>query len=335
MGDALKAVDIDESFDRVWLGANHSCGRTRNGTLFCCQNNHGQLGIGTDLDIGDNAAELNVNAQPVLLPDAAVAKDLCLGDGHTCVHLADDTVRCWGRNDKGQLGSENGVSRGKAPETMGNALPPVNLGNDVSVRQITCGSRHTCALLNNGQLKCWGYNLLGQLGLGVETRTVGNRPDSMGDNLPPVQLAPGMTPQAVVAGDLHTCVLLESGRISCWGSNSDGGLGTGLGGIRGKSPNDMGENLPSLSLPGQERATQLALGYEMTCALSGTGHVYCWGRNGRTGAVGSGTATLSVEFTGPEHPSVVGRVKRIRYRRLRSACVCSFSGRNQPMLGSQ
>ena len=67
----------------------------------------------------------------------------------------------------------------------------------------------------------WGYKLLGQLGLGVETRTVGNRPDSMGDNLPPVQLAP-VAPRAVVAGDLHTCVL-ES-RISCWGSNSDGGL---------------------------------------------------------------------------------------------------------------
>ena len=86
---------------------------------------------------------------------------IAAGAEHTCARLSDGTVKCWGRNDHGQLGQGDTVSRGFDVGTMGDDLPPVDLGTGRTAIAIAAGIEHTCALLDDHTVKCWGYNTLG------------------------------------------------------------------------------------------------------------------------------------------------------------------------------
>jgi alpha-tubulin suppressor-like RCC1 family protein len=110
-----------------------------------------------------------------------------VGALHACALLNDETVKCWGSNDYGQLGLGDRNGRGDEPNEMGDMLPPVDLGKDKKATALAAGGYFTCALLNDGHVKCWGVNDSGQLGLG-DNKTYGDEPDEMGDNLPEVQL---------------------------------------------------------------------------------------------------------------------------------------------------
>jgi hypothetical protein len=87
---------------------------------------------------------------------------------------------------------------------MGDALPFVNLGSGRQVTSVSAGTEHKCATLDNGQVKCWGYGLMGRLGLGDEARR-GASAGGMGDALPSVALGAGAQAIAVAAADQHTC----------------------------------------------------------------------------------------------------------------------------------
>ena len=87
---------------------------------------------------------------------------------------------------------------------------------DVELVQIATGVAHTCALLNDGTVKCWGYGQTGQLGYGDE-RTRGDGPGEMGNNLPIVSLGTGRTAVQIACGGYHTCALLDDASLKCWG----------------------------------------------------------------------------------------------------------------------
>jgi len=105
---------------------------------------------------------------------------------------------------------------------MGDALPSVALGR--AARAIAAGRNHTCALLDDGSVRCWGLNDLGQLGRG-SAGNVGLNPGEIAA-LPPTDLGPGRTAVAIDAGS-HTCALLDNGGVKCWGPNESGQLGQG------------------------------------------------------------------------------------------------------------
>ena len=132
--------------------------------------------------------ELKVNAG-----DATADTLTFLGDVHTCAILDNDKVKCWGLNYEGGLGYGDKNDRGELPNSMGDSLPYVDLGTGrtaVAIGTAYCpGSAHTCAILDNDAMKCWGggsYNI-GQLGYG-DTTSRGDGPNEMGDNLPYVDL---------------------------------------------------------------------------------------------------------------------------------------------------
>src|SRR5262245_25559718 len=129
---------------------------------------------------------------------------------------------------QGSVSSGPGTqSRGDGPGEMGSNLPTVNLGSGrIALRLAAGGGYHTCALLDDGSLKCWGINDLGQLGLG-DTEQRGDAPGEMGDLLPPVDLGLGHRALAAWGGVQHTCARREDERLQCWGLNQNGMLGLG------------------------------------------------------------------------------------------------------------
>jgi alpha-tubulin suppressor-like RCC1 family protein len=107
------------------------------------------------------------------------------GPEHTCAILDNRQVKCWGLNLGGNLGIGDMQLRGKSPGDMGDNLPIVDLGPGRSVLALSVGSGSNCALLDDDQVKCWGANSSGELGLGNKTGH-GAAPGEMGDALPDV-----------------------------------------------------------------------------------------------------------------------------------------------------
>lgn len=217
---------------------------------------------------------------------AVCAWRLAVGEAHACAVLG-DRVKCWGRNAAGQLGVGDRDDRGDSPGEMGDQLPIVNLGAGRRATAIALGSQHSCALLDRGEIKCWGDGTVGQLGQG--DRRPRWRMDDLGDALRAVDLGASRTAIAITAGLYHTCALLDGGEVKCWGDNRFGQLGIGEPGNRGDEPNEMGDALPIVDL-GEDhdtgaaaspaRAVVVTAGAYHTCAvLAGDGRVKCWGWN--------------------------------------------------------
>ena len=168
---------------------------------------------------------------------------------------------------------------------LGQNLPAVDLGANANAVAVTTRGDHTCALLDDGRLKCWGKGDDGQLGQGNTERlgdgkdkdSQNSDKDEMGDNLPAVDLGPDVEVTAVTTGDNHTCVLLAGGAVKCWGSSFRGQLGQGNTTPIGGNPGEMGDTLKAIDLGTGAEAIAVSAGDSFTCALLNDGAVKCWG----------------------------------------------------------
>jgi alpha-tubulin suppressor-like RCC1 family protein len=213
----------------VAIAAGHfdGCVVLDGGALKCWGDNFdGQLGLGDTEDRGDGPNEMGGNLPAVALGTSRTAVAVDPGGNHTCALLDDATVKCWGSNDDGQLGQGDTAYRGDAAGEMGDSLPAVALGTGRTAVAIAAGWDHSCAVLDDGTVKCWGANDDGQLGLG-DTADRGDGPGEMGDGLPVVALGTGRTAVAITANYAYTCALLDDGTVKCWGANFNGQLGLG------------------------------------------------------------------------------------------------------------
>ena len=159
---------------------------------------------------GDNIT-LNYNQTITPIGGFEVRPDLiAAGEDHTCAIQSDGSVRCWGEGDNGRLGYGGTANKNTPTATS-------SLGSGRTAIDITAGGDHTCAVLDNGSVACWGLNNYGQLGDGTTT----NR------QTPTQTLSLGRPAVAVEAGMHVTCALLDNGSVSCWGRNHAGQLGRG------------------------------------------------------------------------------------------------------------
>lgn len=292
-------------------GARHTCAIYENGALGCWGgNDNGQLGLGDTTDRGDGAHPVS-SLTAVDLGSTSPVVEVALGERHTCARFADGRIKCWGSNDQGQLGDGIAGKRGDGPGEMGATLPFVDLGPGRTAKQITGGAAHTCALLDDAQIKCWGRNATGQLGLG-DTTNRGSAAGQMGAALPAVDVGPGRTVLEVHAGDSFTCARLDDASVRCWGANGEGELGIGTSSTRGHKAGDMGANLTPVPLGTGRTATALWVGSYMSCAKLDTGGVKCWGGNaaGQLGlgdVIDRGTAPADMGDALPEVSFGAGR----------------------------
>ena len=150
-----------------------------------CWGAGGALGLGDTITRGDHPGEMGANLPPVDL--GGPAELLYTRNGGACVRLVGGALKCWGLNNVGQLGLGDVDRRGDEPGEMGDALPPVELGAGRTALEVAGRSLSTCARLDDGTVKCWGYNSSGQLGQG-DTEHRGDHPGEMGDALPPIAL---------------------------------------------------------------------------------------------------------------------------------------------------
>ena len=239
-------------------GSSHSCAITDTRDLYCWGwNISGQIGNGTTTNTTQPVLVQGLSARPV---------ELALGGSHTCAVLETGEVQCWGSNNYGQLG--NG--------TTTNTTQPVTVtGLSSSVVSISAGNSNTCALLDTGEIQCWGWNSGGQLGNGTTT-----------DSTQPVTVTGlGVAATALSSGDSHTCATTITNTMKCWGSNFFGQLGDGTTTDRTQPTNTTGLG---------SGVTHIAASNLYTCARLDTGKVQCWGLN-NGGSLGNGTQNNSTQ----------------------------------------
>jgi alpha-tubulin suppressor-like RCC1 family protein len=162
---------------------------------------------------------------------------------------------------------------GGEPGEMGDALPTVDLGTGRTAKSIAVGRIHTCAILDDDTVKCWGNGDFVQLGVHVNFNTF--QPGSMGDNLKRVDLGKGRRAVQLVAGADFNCALLDNNEVKCWGSNSAGQMGTRTP-VRHKTPGTARGTYDPVPLgPGKVR--RIYAGNEHACAQFDDRSFKCWG----------------------------------------------------------
>jgi alpha-tubulin suppressor-like RCC1 family protein len=202
-------------------GGYHTCAILDNGKVRCWgEGRQGQLGYGNKKDIGDNEGPASV--RPVKLGKGRKAVAISAGYRHTCAILDNGKVRCWGLGSNGQLGYGNKTKIGDDEKPR--SVRPVKLGKGRKAIAISAYGQHSCAVLNNRKVRCWGTGRYGQLGYS-NTRNIGDNehPSSVGT----VKLGRGRKAVAIQGGGRHTFALLDNGRLRSWGLSSDGQLGYG------------------------------------------------------------------------------------------------------------
>ena len=302
-----RALGISDATS-ISVGSKHACALIQNGTVKCWGDNaQGQLGNGS----------LKGRTASAIVPNLNNAVAIDVRERSSCALLSDGTVKCWGLNTAGQLGDTT-TTRRTVPVTV------TGVDDAVALFGSNSGGPNTfrCALINDGTVKCWGYNADGQLGRGnrrsgatpalvsgltqAESLSLGrdhacalrsngeakcwgdNGSGRLGDGTKinrtrPVTVSGVSAATSISATRSHTCALIDDGTVKCWGVNTQGELGDGT-----LTSRSVGTTVSGLS-----NATAIQTGFSYTCALLDDGGAKCWGRNGPFGQLGNNSTATS------------------------------------------
>jgi hypothetical protein len=175
--------------------------------------------------------------------------------------MPDNSVECWGRNVRGQVGDGTTNSPVTTPHVV----------NGLRAAALSLGEWHSCALLADGTAQCWGQNDYGQAG------TTGAYADV------PVTVAGLSNVVSLSLGSTHSCAMIADGTVRCWGSDTFGELGDGT---------TTSTSTP-VTVKGIVNPRQIGAGAGHTCALMPDTSVWCWGEND-FGELGIGTFVSSL-----------------------------------------
>ena len=204
-------------------GNAHCCAVSTAKTAKCWgDSGYDKIGNGANnADPGNNEGEMGDNLLILDLGSGFLVDSISAGSEHTCALSTDHSIKCFGRNQEGQLGYEHTDSYSGE---MGDALSIVDLGADFEPIQVECGNAVSCALSSSFQIKCWGNGEYGTLGQG-NTTNIGDRNGTMGDNMAVIDLGADFSAIEIRSGDNHICALSMNDEVKCWGRNDVGQLG--------------------------------------------------------------------------------------------------------------
>jgi alpha-tubulin suppressor-like RCC1 family protein len=254
----------------ISAGWEHSCAVLDNGTAACWgSDTSGRLG---------NGAVAGVQEVPsaVDLPVGRRATAISAGFQHSCAILDDGSAMCWGADASGQLGN------GPASAASRPQPEPVSLPVGSRAIAITAGFDWSCAVLDDGELRCWGEGAYDGISGSADqaTPTV-------------VPLPSGRRAVGVSAADFHSCVVLDDGAVRCWGLEIHGELGDGM------PVNSTAFTPVGVLLPAGAQAIAVGAGRQHSCAVLSGGEMACWGLDAG-GPLGDGG-----DFTDPDQPAPV------------------------------
>ncbi|MEQ8277230.1 MAG: hypothetical protein RMA76_19660 [Deltaproteobacteria bacterium] len=257
-------VSLGATATTIVAGFDHTCVLLAGSSVRCWGRNlFGQLGLGTSgvaADLGDNELPTTVSVVSV----GGMVDQIACGAAHSCARLTNGAVRCWGDNNRGQLGQ--GDTERIGDDELPSAAPAIALGG-TSPLSIYAGpeATHSCAIFPPASTyRCWGRGTEGQLAPSISV--------NIGDNeLPTAMALTGGQYAQLCASTTHSCARTMAGQVFCWGSN------------------DYGEGTPVLGGSGDlgAPAVDIACGSQFNCAVLATGGVRCWGR-GHQGQLGYG-----------------------------------------------
>ncbi len=266
----VPVIGLSSGVRSIAAGYFHTCAVLISGGVRCWGWNHvGQLGSGQNT--------FNNEVVPLAVLGVADAVEITAGGLHTCIRNAIGAMRCWGLNERGQLGI------GRTSEFEATPVAVVNLGG--AAASLDAGGEHTCAVLQSGSGRCWGRNDNGMLGDG-----------SLVDRNVPTAVQIPQNLRAFGAAARHTCAVTTVGAVSCWGTQL-------------LYPNDTGEggSTTPRPFPGLESGwTAIDSGVFHTCALNNAGAIRCLGTNslGQFGNGGLGDS-FAAELTTGLDPGIV------------------------------
>ena len=264
----------------ISAGASHTCALLDNATVKCWGSGlYGRLGYEDSADRGNSTGQMGDSLPAVALGTGRTALQISVGSQHSCALLDNYSVKCWGRGTYGQLGIGSTATIGDGAGEMGNSLVAVAFAAGRSARFIAAGSNHTCAILDNASVVCWGRGSSGQLGQGAITN-IGHSGSATVAVTPAIDLGSGRTALALSAGDAHTCAILDNATIKCWGSGSNGRLGSGATNNLGDGAGEMGNSLGIVDVGAGRTARAISAGIAHTCAVLDNATVKCWGNGG-------------------------------------------------------
>ena len=285
----VNPIDFGDNFEpkNIDCGGSHCCAvSTGNDSKCWGSNTYGQLGQGDTNNRGDEHGEMGDALKIIDLGSDFVVDHLSCGDSHTCALSTNNTIKCFGGNEYGQLGYETTENMGDESGEMGDDLATVDLGTDFVPIQVECGWGFTCALSVHHNVKCWGRNTFGQLGQGDKI-TRGAGAGTMGDNLSVIDLGTDFNVNDIRCGTVHVCALSSTHAIKCWGDNFYGELGLGDNMDRGDDSNEMGDWLPVVDLGSDFISQIIATGAWHSLSVSTNGSLKSWG-DGEHGQLGYG-----------------------------------------------
>ena len=259
----------------IATGNSHTCAIASDDQVYC-------WGYGWNGQLGNNSTTQSL--VPVAVNTAGVlsgktVKSITSGDiDTTCAIASDDLAYCWGMNSEGELGNNSTVK----------SLVPVAVNtagalNGKTIKSITMGTIHVCAVASNSQVYCWGYDGYGQLGNNSTTQS--NVPVAVDTS----GVLNGKTVLSIAANGSHTCAIASDNKAYCWGYNWYGQLGN----------NSTTQSLVPVAvntagaLNGKTIISVSTGGNDHSCALTSDYSVYCWGYNGY-GQLGNNSTTQSL-----------------------------------------
>jgi len=290
----IKTLAGFSDFADVTAGGFHTCALAGDGSVWCWgDNTHSQVGNRTSgqptsFSSPQQVSLINSTSPTLMLPSAI---SVVAGGYHTCALLMDQSVACWGFNQSGQVDAVHAGSDWFQPNVVSGVSGAV---------AIAAGAYHSCAIDGAGKVICWGYNADLELGVpqpsqgGFAAGNVGSA--IIGGAITATQIAGGMGAGMVGTtnyGGYHSCAILTSGRVGCWGYGAFGEL-SGIAVATSRAN--------PLTPPTGTPVTAIAAGGYHSCAVSGAG-VECWGSNGfgqlGRGGVGGSPNSLTVPGLSP------------------------------------